>query len=65
MLNDNIKLTGEVLYINLRRHSQRALEAKDGERDIPLVDASVWVHKHVNLSFTNVSLRFGLYLLKT
>ena len=44
---------------------KRTLEAKGGERDIPLVDASVWVHKHVNLSFTNVSLRFGLCLLET
>ena len=65
LLSDNIKLAEEVLYINFRRHSQGTLEAKDGERDIPLVDASVWVHKHVNLSFANVSLKFGLCLLET
>ena len=55
MWTDDIKLDEEVLYIKLRRHSWRALEAKGSERDFPLFDASIWVHKHVILSFINKS----------
>ena len=50
MLTDDIKLDDELLYIKLRRYSWQALKAEGSERDIPLVDASLWVHKHVNLS---------------
>ena len=65
MLTDYIKLDEDVLYIKLKRHSWRTLEAKGSERDILLVDAYVWLHKHVNLSFTDVCLRFVLCLLET
>ena len=54
LLTDDIKLDEEVFYIKPRRHSWRTLEAKGSERGIPLVAASVWVHKHVNLSFINL-----------
>ena len=33
----------------------RTSEAKGSERDIPLVNSSVWVHKHFNRSFINKS----------
>ena len=56
MLTDDIKLDEELLYIKLRRHSWRTLEAKGSERDIPLVDALVWVDKHLNLSFIHKSI---------
>ena len=56
MLTDDIKLDEELLYIKLRRHSWRTLEAKGSERDIPLVDALVWVGKHLNLSIINKSI---------
>jgi len=65
LLTDVIKLYEEVPYIKLRCHSWQTLQAKDSERKIPLVDASVWAAKHINLSLTNVSLRFGLCLLET
>ena len=65
MLTDDIKLYEEAPYIKLRGHPWRTLKAKDIERDIPLVGASVWAAKHINLSLTNVSLRFGLCLLET
>jgi hypothetical protein len=65
LLTDDVKLYEEVPYIKLRGHPWRTLNAKGSERDIPLVGASVWAAKHVNLSFTNVSLKFGLCLLET
>ena len=65
MLTDDIELYAEVPYVKIRCHPWRTLKAKDSEREIPLVGASVWAAKHVNLSLTNVSLRFGLCLLKT
>ena len=64
-LADDRKLYEEVPYIKIRCHPWRTLKAKGSERDIPLVGASVWAAKHVNLSFTNVSLKFGLCLLET
>ena len=65
MLTDDIKLYEEVPYIKLRRRPWRTLKAKGSERVIPVVGASVWAAKHINLSLTNVSLRFGLCLLET
>ena len=65
MLTDDIKLYEEVPYILIRYHLWRTQKAKDSEREIPLVGASVWAAKHINLSLTNVSLRFGLCLLET
>ena len=65
MLTDDIKFCEEVRYIKLRSHPWRTLKAKGSERDIPLVGASVWAAKHVNLSFTDVSLKFELCLLET
>ena len=64
-LTDDRKLYEEVPYIKIRCHPWRTLKAKGSERDIPLVGASVWAAKHINLSLTNVSLRFGLCLLET
>ena len=52
---DDRKLYEEVPYVKLSCHPWRTLKAKGSERDIPLVGASVWAAKHVNLSFTNVS----------
>ena len=65
LLTDVIKLYEEVPYIKLGCHPWRTLKAKGSKRDIPLVGASVWAAKYVNLSFTNVSLKFGLCLLET
>ena len=65
MLTDDIKLFEEVPYLKLKCHSWRTLKAKRSERDIPLVGASGWAEKHINLSLTNVSLRFVLCLLET
>ena len=64
-MTDDIKRDDEVHYIKLSCHPWRTLKAKGSERDIPLVGASVWAAKHLNLSFTNVSLKFGLCLLET
>ena len=65
MFTDDIKLYEEVPYIKIRCHPWRTLRAKGSEKDILLVGASVWAAKHINLSLTNVSLRFGLCLLET
>ena len=62
---DDRKLYEEVPYFKLRCHSWQTLKAKDSEREIHLVGASVWAAKHVNLSFNNVSIKFGLCLLET
>ena len=62
---DDRKLYEEVPYVKLSCHPWRTLKAKGSERDIPLVGASVWAAKHVNLSFNNVSKKFGLCLLET
>ena len=65
MLTDNKKLYEEVPYILIRYHLWRTQKAKGSERDIPLVGASVWAAKHINLSLTNVPLMFELCLFKT
>ena len=65
LLTDYVKLYEEMPYIELGEHPWRTLKAKGSERDIPLIGTYVWVHKHVNLSFTNVSLSFGLCLRET
>ena len=54
-MTDDIKLDEEVLYIKHRCHSWRTLKAKGFERDVPLVDVSVWVQKLVSISFINKS----------
>ena len=65
LFTDDIKLYEEVPYIKIRYHLWRIQKAQGSERDIPLVGASVRAAKHVNLSLTDVSLRFGLCLPKT
>ena len=65
LLTDDTTLYEEVPYIKIRYHLWRTLKAKGSEKDILLFGASVWAAKHVNLSLTNVSLRFGLCLLET